>query len=82
MTIRPLNKLLSPVLSCHCLQQMLFLQVYKRLQVHDLFDAYACDLTGISETPLYVSHFNHKAHITVNEHGNNPCIVHLYDETF
>jgi serpin B len=40
------------------------------LGVHDLFDQGKADLTGIETVePLYISHVEHKANISVDEHG-------------
>ena len=37
--------------------------------VMDLFSEQRSNLIGISDSPLYVSEFAHKAFITVNEEG-------------
>lgn len=43
--------------------------ILNQMGVRDLFDQHAADLSGISDTDLYVSSFTHKAKVTVDEKG-------------
>ena len=54
----------------HAYMHVFFAQVLQEMGVRDLFSQDKSDLRGMTFDSLYVSQFEHKCYMNVNEKGN------------